>query len=159
MTSFKNLWCGALLASVVLAAGCAAPGVKHVYSGAQKPDEELATVWGTTNQPGRVFNPARERITITAVDGDATMPWYSPRDYPATVKVLPGKHELGLRYEYIHGVAHGTIWVDAQAGRIYEVRVMNPQSRTERVYFLIQDITAQTLVGGQEEKTDTPIGP
>jgi len=49
--------------------------------------------------------------------------------------------------------------VDATAKRTYQIKVMNPEERTERVYFVIEDVTAQTLVGGAEEQTEEPQTP
>ena len=140
------------LASLV-GLGCATPGVKKAYEGPDLPAEALATVQGTTNGQFSVFNPQRERISISRVDDENTVPWYSWSDLPTAVQVLPGKRKLDVQYEHIHGVARGPIWVDARSNRTYQIRVRNPEARTERVYFLIEDITAQTLVGGSENTT------
>lgn len=140
--------------------GCASVGTRHAYSGAPRDRSELAAVLGTTQQTYNVFSPARERISISQVDDHNTVPWYSPSAYPTAVYVLPGRHKLDIQYEHVHGVANGTIWVDALSNRTYQVKVMNPEGRTARVFFIIEDITAQTLVGGEEgAATTAPAAP
>lgn len=136
--------------------GCSTPGIRHAYDGPEKKPLELATIIGTTNQAYALFNPSKERISFLEVDDDSTVPWYSPAAYPTAVYVEPGKRKINVQYEHIHGVARGPIWVDAMSNRTYRVKVMNPQARTERVYFVIEDITAQTLVGGSESVTPEP---
>lgn len=153
MKRMQMLACLAGLGATLCTVGCASPGIRHAYGGPRKAPAELATVWGTTNQGYRVFSPARERISITEVDGDSTTPWYSMASYPTAVHILPGRHKLDVQYEFIHGVANGPVWVDAQTNRTYQIKVMNPQARTQRVYFVIEDVTAQTLVGGGDKQT------
>lgn len=152
----RSVMCLIGLASGMMVAGCATPGTPHAYDGAQLEPANLALILGTTNRIRNVVSPSRERISITRVDDDETIPWYSLGAYPGSVYVLPGKHKLDIQYEYVHGVARGPIWVDAQTSRVYQVKVMNPQARTERVYFVIQDVTAQTLVGGREGAAPAP---
>lgn len=147
------------LAAGALTMGCATSGIKHAYDGQPRAPADLAVILGTTNTAFQGFSPSRERISIARVDDDDTLPWYSMASYPTAVYVLPGKRKLDVQYEYVHGVATGPIWVDAQSNRTYQVKVMNPQSRTERVYFVIQDITAQTLVGGQDSRTPETAAP
>lgn len=143
-----------LAATTLFAAGCATVNTRHAYSGEQRDTADLALVLGTTQQTYNVLSPSRSRISIMSVDDDSTVPWYSPSAYPTTVYVLPGRHKLGLRYEHVHGVADGSIWVDALTNRTYQVKVMNPEGRTTRVYFVVEDITAQTLVGGEENAAE-----
>jgi hypothetical protein len=149
--------CLAGMVSGLVSMGCATPGTPHAYDGAARDPAELALVLGTTNKARNVMSPSRERISITRVDDDETIPWYSLGSYPSSVYILPGKRKLDVQYEYVHGVARGPIWVEAQSNRAYQVKVMNPQSRTERVYFVIQDVTAQTLVGGQQNEAAAPV--
>ena len=152
----KKISTGILAASCVatiISLGCTAPGLKKAYPGADQPAQALATVQGTTNEGYRMFSPTKERISISRVDDDNTVPWYSFSPYPTAVQVLPGKRKLDVQFEHIHGVARGPIWVDARSNHVYQIKVMNPQARTERVYFVIEDITSQTLVGGSEPAT------
>lgn len=150
-TNLKTAWITGL-AVVSLGAGCATTRVQRAYQGAERAPAELATVWGSTNQGLRAVGPGRERIYIMSVDDESTVPWYSMASAPAGVQVLPGRHKVGVRYEYIHGVANGDIWVDASAGQVYQVKVLNPDDRTVRVYFVIENITAQSLVGGTQNQ-------
>lgn len=143
----------------LMAVGCSTPGIRHAYEGPEKKPDQLAVILGTTNQAYKVFNPNKERISFLEVDDDSTIPWYSLSAYPTAVYVEPGKRKIDVQYEHIHGVARGPIWVDALSNRTYRVKVMNPQARTERVYFVIEDITAQTLVGGAESVTPAPATP
>jgi hypothetical protein len=85
------------------------------------------------------------------VDDKSTLPWYSLSSLPGAVYVLPGRRKLDVRYEHVSGVADGSIWIDALPRRVYQLKVMNPERRTSRVYFVVEDITAQTLVGGGEQ--------
>ncbi len=155
MKTIRTLVLIATSAATLLTIGCATVRTRHAYSGPAKDPAELALILGTTQATYKVLSPARERISIAEVDDDSTVPWYSPSAYPTSVYVEPGRHKLDVQYEYIHGVARGTIWVDAISNRTYQVKVFNPEGRTAQVFFLIEDVTAQTLVGGSED-SDTP---
>lgn len=155
MKSMVKGSCGAGLAFALLSVGCATQGVRHAYDGPQKAPHELAKVIGTTNVNVRVFGQ-RDRISIVEVDDDNVLPWYSLASAPTAVYVEPGRHKIGARYEWVHGVANGPIWVNAHSNRVYQIKVMNPESRTERVYFVIEDVTAQTLVGGGDAPATPP---
>ena len=159
MKRFQQLIWVAGLAAVSMSLGCATVRVQRAYDGAVRTPAELATIWGSTNLGLRAIGPGSERIFITAVDDDSTVPWYSLAAAPKAVQVLPGRHKVGVRYEYIHGVANGEIWVDALAGRAYQVKVLNPGDRTVRVYFVIEDITAQSLVGGSQGQNSQGAAP
>ena len=150
MKSIKSLLGLAGVSIALLSVGCASPGVKHAYKGPAQEPAALALVQGTTQQTYNVFSPSRERISISRVDDRGTIPWYSPSAYPTAVYVQPGRRKLDIQYEHIHGVANGSVWVQALTNRTYQIKVMNPEKRTQRVYFVIEDITAQTLVGGVE---------
>jgi len=132
-------------------AGCSTPGILHAYPGPEQDPAGLAKVVGTTQTTARAFSPNRQKISIVEVNDRGTIPWYSLSDHPTAVYVPPGRHKVDVRFEHIHGVANGSIWVDAHSNRTYQVKVLNPQARTERVYFILEDITAQTLVGGTEK--------
>lgn len=142
-----------------LGLGCATTRIQRAYAGAERAPAELATIWGSTNQGLRAIGPGRERIYILSVDDESTVPWYSLAPAPAAVQVLPGRHKVGVRYEYIHGVANGDIWVDAKASQAYQVKVLNPGDRTVRVYFVIEDVTAQSLVGGSQSQNSQGAAP
>lgn len=144
------------LAVAALAIGCATPTGKSPAGAAAGETGDFATVLGTSPQGLKRVSPSRERISITAIDRKSTTPWYSLRSYPTEAQIKPGQRRVDIRYEHVHGVADGTLWVDAKAGRTYRVKVMNPQKRTERVYFLIEDITAQTMVGGESRGDAAP---
>ncbi|MCZ7590855.1 MAG: hypothetical protein M5U15_01310 [Kiritimatiellae bacterium] len=150
MKTTRYLLCMLAATTTLFAAGCATVNTRHAYSGKQRDAADLALVLGTTQQTYNVLSPSRSRISVMSVDDDSTVPWYSPSAYPTAVYVLPGRHKLDMRYEHVHGVADGSIWVDALTNRTYQVKVMNPEGRTTRVYFVVEDITAQTLVGGEE---------
>ncbi len=150
MKTIRTLTALIAATATLLTIGCATVSTRHAYSGPEKDTAELALVLGTTQATYKVLSPARERISIAEVDDDSTVPWYSPTAYPTAVYVLPGRHKLDVQYEYIHGVARGTIWVDAVSNRTYQVKVFNPEGRTAQVFFLVEDVTAQTLVGGEE---------
>lgn len=145
-----------IIVLAALALGCASVGTRHAYRGAPQDPSGLAMILGTTQQTYNVFSPSRSRISISRVDDRSTVPWYSPSAYPTAVYVLPGKRKLDVQYEHVHGVANGSIWVDAQSNRTYQIKVMNPEKRTTRVYFVIEDITAQTLVGGESSAAPSP---
>ena len=156
VATIRTLALGMLVGVAVT--GCATPGTKHAYTGEARPLEELALILGTTNGAVNIVNPQGERISFSAVDDDSTVPWYSPAPYPTSVYVLPGRHKLDIEYDHVHGVARGSVWMNAMSNRIYQVKVMNPDERTQRVYFVLQDVTAQTLVGGQEVQAQ-PVAP
>lgn len=151
MRAFDRLWVVSGCITALLATGCATSSPHHAYKGVQRPPSELALVVGTTQQTYNVLSPSRERISISRVDDRSTVPWYSVSSLPTAVYVQPGRRKVEALYEHVNGVANGTIWVDALAGRTYQIKVMNPERRTTRVYFVVEDITAQTLVGGAEE--------
>ncbi len=140
--------------TLTLLSGCATPG-----SAPRPPDRAAAgsaILYGTQPKGMQRVSSSRERISIVAVDGRPTTPWYSLRPFPTEISLEPGRRQVDIRYEHVHGVADGTLWVDARTSRTYRVKVMNPQKRTERVYFLIEDITAQTLVGGESRGDAAP---
>lgn len=138
---------------VALATGCATTSVRQVYPGEARPTAEVATNVGTTNDTYSIFRPSRERLSFMAVNDENTTPWYSLSPYPTAIQVLPGRHKVDVQYEHVHGVARGPIWVDAKSNRTYRIKVMNPEQRTQRVYFVVEDISAQSLVGGSSEAT------
>ena len=154
----RSTWL-AVVGVLALTAGCTTPRIQRAYPGPERPINELATVWGTTNRGVAAFSPGREKITITSVDGHATVPFYSLGSTPSAVYVLPGRRQLGVRYEFIHGVANGSVLVDAQTNHAYQVKALNPDKRTERVFFVVQDVTAQTLVGGTAAQAAEKIAP
>ncbi|HMP74810.1 MAG TPA: hypothetical protein PKE12_00800 [Kiritimatiellia bacterium] len=159
MRTFRLLLALAGVSIALLSVGCASPGVKHAYKGERQDPAELAVVLGTTQQTYNVFSPSRERITISRVDDRSTIPWYSPSAFPTAVYVQPGRRKLDIQYEHVHGVANGSVWVQAHTNRTYQIKVMNPEKRTQRVFFVIEDITAQTLVGGLENAPDAGGAP
>lgn len=150
-----RLMMGLSCVGAVLTVGCATTTPKHAYKGAQLPPSELALVVGTTQRTYNVLSPSRERISISRVDDRNTVPWYSMSSLPTAVYVQPGRRKVDVMYEHVHGIASGTIWVDALAERTYQIKVMNPERRTTRVFFVVEDITAQTLVGGAEQAPTT----
>lgn len=156
-TNIRALWALSLL--VLGATGCATTNVRHVYPGEPKPAAEVAAIVGTTNDTYSIFRPSKERISFMAVNDEDTTPWYSLSAYPTTIYVEPGRHKVDVQYEHIHGVARGPIWVDAKSNRTYRIKVMNPEQRTQRVYFVVEDITAQSLVGGSSEATPSTPAP
>jgi hypothetical protein len=147
------------LGTALLATGCATARIQHAYSGEQRPPAELATVLGKSSEGLRAFGPGRERITFLSVDDRDTVPWYSIASPPGGVYVPAGRHKLGVRYEFVHGAAAGPVWVDARSNHTYQVKVLNPGDRTERIYFVVEDITAQTLVGGSEKQAGPATNP
>lgn len=160
MRSIACVMIAAGIAGALWTTGCATTTPLHAYRGPQQPAEQLALVVGTTQQTYNVLSPSRERISIARVDDRNTIPWYSMSSLPTQVHVLPGRRKVDVRYEHVHGVAEGSIWVDALAERVYQIKVMNPERRTTRVYFVVEDITAQTLVGGAEpEPPAAPTAP
>lgn len=146
-------------ATALFTMGCATPGTPHAYKGKQLDPSELALIVGTTQRVRNVLSPSRERVSIAEVDGNSMVPWYSPAANPTAVYLLPGRHKLDIQYEYVHGVATGPIWVDALSNRTYRVKAMSPEGRTAQVFFVIEDITAQTLVGGEEDAATTTAAP
>ena len=139
--------------AMALATGCATTSVRQVYPGEARPVSEIATIVGTTNDTYSIFRPSRERLSFMAVNDENTTPWYSLSPYPTTIQVLPGRHKVDVQFEHVHGVARGPIWVEAKSNRTYRIKVMNPEQRTQRVYFVVEDISAQSLVGGSSEAT------
>jgi hypothetical protein len=135
------------------AVGCSTVGTRQAYDGPARPPQEVATIVGTTNSAFSLFSPAADRISLMAINDDNTSPWYSLSPYPTAVSVLPGRTKVDVQYEHIHGVARGPVWVEAQSNRVYRIKVMNPQSRTQRIYFVVEDITGQSLVGGASSST------
>lgn len=149
-------WLFAAAALILTTIGCATPASQTTADNASRATESRAMLLGVSPQGVQRLSPSRERISFIAVDGKSTRPWYSLRAFPTEVSIEPGRRQVGIRYEHVHGVADGTLWVDAKAGRTYRVKVMNPQKRAERVYFLIEDVTAQTLVGGKTPEDAAP---
>lgn len=102
-----------LLVVAVLGACC--PTVEQLYSGAPRPDVEIATVSTETTALG-----------IETVDGQRTQCWHSSP--PREVRLLPGRHEIGVRWfvpatpvraGYFARVA---LVLDAAAGHSYVVK-------------------------------------
>ncbi len=145
------LLCGVCIS--IVATGCSTVGTRQAYDGPVRPAQEVATIVGTTNDTFSLFSPSAERISLMTINDDNMSPWYSLSPYPTAVQVLPGRTKVEVQYEHIHGVARGPVWVEAQSNRVYRIKVMNPQSRTQRIYFVVEDITGQSLVGGTSDST------
>lgn len=137
----------------MMTTGCSTVSTRQAYDGPERPPQEVATIVGTTNDTFSLFSPATERISLMTINDENMSPWYSMSPYPTTVHVLPGRTKVEVQYEHIHGVARGPVWVEAQSNRVYRIKVMNPQSRTQRIYFVVEDITGQSLVGGTSDST------
>jgi hypothetical protein len=154
----KQRWMKLVLASISLgiSIGCASTRVHQAYSGEPQPMENQAVVFGTTNTGFRLLPGSTESITFVAVNDRNTTPWFSLSDPPNVLHLLPGRHKVDVQFEYVHGVARGPVWVDARSNHCYRVKAMTTEGRTQRVYFLVEDITAQNVVGGPRDATSTP---
>lgn len=153
----KRRWIPTAIASGILLTtlGCATTRIHQAYPGEPKPAQEQAVVVGTTNSGFKALSGRSERISFTAVNDRSTVPWYSPASPPNVLHLLPGRHKLDVQFEYVHGVARGPVWVDARAEHTYRVQVTTTEGRTQRVFFLVEDVTSQNVVGGPKAATDS----
>ena len=154
----KYQWMMRVIASIALltSMGCASTRVHQAYPGDPQPMENQAVVNGTTNTEFRLLSGSSERITFMAVNDRSTTPWYSMSSLPNVLHLLPGRHKLDVQFEYVHGVARGPVWVDARSNHTYRVKAVTTEGRTQRVYFLVEDSTAQNVVGGPSDATSSP---
>ena len=119
----------ALLATSTVAltlAGCGAVseltgGYTNAYSGPERPDSEIATIYGHF----RMFAMPRSPIVeIAAVDG--IMTGTTATGFYATVKTLPGQHRIRLSCTVsMAGYAFPTITAELQAGKAYALQCHN----------------------------------
>ena len=153
----KQRWMMSVVAPIALMSilGCATTRVHQAYPGDPQPMEVQAVVFGTTNTGFRLLGSS-ERITFMAVNDRSTTPWYTMSSLPNVLHLLPGRHKVDVQFEYVHGVARGPVWVDARSNHSYRVKAMTTEGRTQRVYFLVEDITSQNVVGGPSDATSSP---
>lgn len=151
----KQQWMLSVVMAIALmnTLGCATTRIYQAYPGNSQPQEAQAVVLGTTRAKFSILPGSSERLSFIAVNDHTTTAWYSPSSLPTVLHLLPGRHKLDVQFEYVHGVARGPVWVDARSNHTYRVKAMTTEGRTQRVYFLVEDITSQNVVGGPSEAT------
>lgn len=115
----------ALLAASVVAltlAGCGVVseltgGSTNAYDGPERPDSEVATIYGHFRLFARPHSPV---VEIAGVDDFLTgLPMAS---YYATVKTLPGLHRIKLSCTMAGGFAFPAITAELKAGKAYALQ-------------------------------------
>lgn len=130
------LTCGLLLSC----AACSAPAFHQAYPGPMLAPEEHARIVTLPAEKGRT------RPVISCVDGKDTSGksmWVG--DYPPEAFVQPGRHYIAVFYESQPYWTEGALWLDAQAGRTYNV---SWESQGGRVRFWLVDAETRRAVGG-----------
>jgi hypothetical protein len=159
------------LATLLASTGC---GTTKGYSGADRPDSDLATIRGDKVIRKKKFFPdvVREQVFIQKI-GDKTVGSFY-RGWPEHVKVPAGQIEVEVRYfnekhpqaagaipaiivesSATHDVASFTL--NAEAGREYIVRCYAKDWKKHDVDMWIEDSANGTVVSGK--KPEQPLSP
>lgn len=114
-----------VLALLPLLTGCASVAVYRAYEDASLPAQKVAKVVGIKHGNHVIFQGLNEEVGIHEVDGEPTFSfWSSSIDpVPKEVYVLPGKHELLVRYSHKGNMAFERLSLDAEAGKTYAIRM------------------------------------
>jgi|GEM_PF-3335451 len=143
-----------LTTATLLAAGCTAPPVR-AYKGPERPACDIATLRGELETKHKFLVGINKRVQILKVDKKTT---YNILDAlvnapPKTVQLLPGKHDVFLKFEQYDRFAYGKVWFIALAGRSYRVK---SETRGYGVCFWIEDEATGLPVGGIKGSVDEP---
>ena len=128
---FRGLiqWCLAMLL-LPLMVGCASVAVYRAYEDPSLSVEKVAKIVGIKKGTHVIFAGLNEQVGIHEVDGEPTFSfWSSSLDpVPKEVYVLPGKHEILVRYDHMGNFAWGRLSLDAEAGKTYVIRMASEAS-------------------------------
>jgi hypothetical protein len=108
-----------------LLAGCASVVVYRAYEDPSLSADKVARIVGIKKGNHVVFAGLNEQVGIHEVDGEPTFSFWSTAldPVPKEVYVLPGKHELRVRYDYKGTFASARLTVDVAAGKTYAIRM------------------------------------
>ncbi len=123
---------------------CAQNSPEHFYQDADLPNDQVATLSLFTFAGFAGFFRGFAAVTVETIDGKYTN---LHSDMDLMKKLLPGHHEIGVRYQY--GTVAGEAYFSsfdfmAEAGHHYEVRA-GSDSGTLRVW--AEDSATKAVVG------------
>jgi hypothetical protein len=136
--------------------GCAAPNPYQVYEGPRQSDADHAYVTGESEKFDPIWMGANKQVYIRKVDGNAMGFLSTPRTYPRTVLLMPGRHVLGLLFLNMGIFAEIDMPVDVQAGRSYFIRraFAEPIAPGNVIRFWLEDITAEKATKIESSRKD-----
>jgi hypothetical protein len=91
-------------------------GYTNAYSGTERPDSEVATIYG---HAGLFAKPHSPVVQVSAIDDIHTGNFLT--GFYATVKVLPGPHRIEL-YCFTGSYAYPAFTAELEAGKAYAVQ-------------------------------------
>jgi len=125
----RHAWCLAILLLPFLG-GCATVAYR-AYADSSLPADKVARIVGMQKGDHILWAGLNETIGIERVDGGSTYSFWtlSMDPVPKEVYVLPGRHNLHVRYDYRGSQSHGFLRVDAEAGKTYAITLEGNEFR------------------------------
>ena len=140
----KNMiFCLAIFVILSCSSGCATAPYK-AYSGPDLPRDKVARIIGEIKT-----GVYPEKITITGVDNKPTADFF----HPNIVYVLPGKHNLTIKYKHSNWYASGNLWLVASEGRSYTIKSV---IKGYNILLWMEDSETGEAVGGITGSEDEP---
>jgi len=128
--------------------GCGSVPVYKGYSG-EKNRSELALIRCDSEHNNQFLAGLDKRLYIFNIDGDSTYSFSSSllanQEHPESALVEPGRHYITVRYDYFATRAYGSLWLDAEAGRNYLIKMA---IKGYAIIFWIIDEDTGDVVGG-----------
>lgn len=135
----------------ILLVGCTTEPMQ-VYSEARlSPDSEVRVSTDPERAHGAPAPDVDRKVYLVKTDGQSLTDAKAVirrNPCPTEAHVLPGRHELDIRYMYRNMQTDGRLWFDGEAGREYRVR---NQIDGYRFRFWIEDVAAGAVVGGYRQ--------
>lgn len=103
-----------------------------------------------------------KRLYIVDIDGKNTFDLgsalFANQSHPERAWVEPGRHYVRVLYEYFGSYAHGNLWLDAEAGKVYRIK---KRAEGYQVFFWIVEQESGEPVGGVRgsEPEEAPPAP
>lgn len=133
----------------VVLSGCAAVPTYHAYVDKSLSKEKLALIKCDSEHNNNIFAGFDRRLYITKVDDQSTYSFIngliSNQEYPESAYVEPGRRYINVKYQHSNIYAYGKLWLDAEAGKTYEVKTA---IKGYKIQFWIEDESSGVLVGG-----------
>lgn len=114
----RLLFIPAALAMAIMT-GCAT--TYTAYQDASASPSQVVIIKGETERGGMWVG---KTVYILEVDGQNVYGWWHFGDpsTPREVRVLPGKHELKVRYVFARTVVDGKLQLETEAGKTYTIK-------------------------------------
>lgn len=114
----------------------------------------MARITGDSERAHGLMRNFDQQVGISSLDGKSLFRMGWDTDFPESLLITPGKHQIGVRYMYMNAYANGTIWLDAEAEKSYIIR---KKAHNYSVSFWAEESDTGKRVGsvfGEEKKED-----